>query len=64
MLPPCIALSPELMWDEVDYCVFPSPLLAARWDQTGPVVCPFQFAHLGFATSGVSQCSERTFFPL
>lgn len=51
----------ELTWDEVDYCVFPSLLLAAGRDQTGPVVCPFQFAHLGFAASGVSQWSEGTF---
>lgn len=42
MLPPCIALSLELTRDEVDRCVFPSLLLAAGWDQTGPVVCPFQ----------------------
>lgn len=45
------------------HCVFPSLLLTAGWDQTGPVVCPFQFARLDFATSGVSQWPEGTFFP-
>ena len=63
-LPPCVALSPELTWDEVDSCVFPSWLPTAGWDQPSPVVCPFQFACLGFAAGRVSQWPEGTLFPL
>lgn len=49
-LPLCIALSPELIWNEVDNCVFPS-LAGTR---LAPLY-PFQFVCLGFASSGVSQ---------